>query len=57
MNKKMTNEEVVRASSWSYNPAVEARYVTKEDGDKVRSRKNREDYALGDTLEKIQSRL
>nr|POF17499.1 non-specific lipid-transfer protein [Quercus suber] len=57
VNKKMSNEEVVRSTAWSYNPAVEARFVTKEDGDKVRSRRNREDYALGDTVEKIQSRL
>lgn len=53
----MSDEEVVKASQFSYNPAVEARYVTKEEGDKVRSKTVASEYALGDTLEKIQSRL
>jgi sterol carrier protein 2 len=48
---------VKQASQFSYNPAVEARYVTKEEGDKVRSKTVASEYALGDTLEKIQSRL
>jgi sterol carrier protein 2 len=56
-NAKVGDEEVKKLSGVGYNPAVEVRYVTKEDGDKVRSRKNRNEYALGDTLEKIQSRL
>ncbi|KAF2193912.1 thiolase-like protein [Zopfia rhizophila CBS 207.26] len=56
-NTKVSDEEVKKTSQFAYNPAVEARYVTKEDGDKVRSRENRDEYALGDTLEKIQSRL
>jgi len=56
-NKKLSNEEVVKSSQFSYNPAVEARYVTKEDGEKVRSKKARNEYALGDTLQLIQSRL
>lgn len=54
---KMSDEEVKKVSQFDYNPAVEARYVTKEDGDKVRSKTVRNEYALGDTLEKIQSRL
>ncbi|KAF2279765.1 thiolase-like protein [Westerdykella ornata] len=57
MNRKLSDEEVVQSSQFSYNPATEARYVTKEEGEKVRSRKARNDYALGDTLEKLQSRL
>jgi sterol carrier protein 2 len=44
-------------SHWNYNPATEARYITKEDAEKVRSKKYRSDYALGDTEEKIQARL
>jgi len=56
-NAKMSDEEVKKASQFSYNPAVEARYVTKEDGEKVRSKTVASEYALGDTLEKIQSRL
>lgn len=54
---KMSDEEIKQASQFSYNPAVEARYVTKEEGEKVRSKTVRSEYALGDTLEKIQSRL
>lgn len=54
---KMSDEDVKMVSQFDYNPAVEARYVTKEDGDKVRSKTVRNEYALGDTLEKIQSRL
>jgi sterol carrier protein 2 len=56
-NVKMSDEEIKKASQFSYNPAVEARYVTKEEGEKVRSKTSRNEYALGDTLEKIQSRL
>jgi sterol carrier protein 2 len=56
-NVKMSDEEVKQASQFSYNPAVEARYVTKEEGEKVRSKTVANEYALGDTLEKIQSRL
>jgi sterol carrier protein 2 len=56
-NVKMSDDEIVRNSQFSYNPAVEARYVTKEEGEIVRSKTVRNEYALGDTLEKIQSRL
>jgi sterol carrier protein 2 len=56
-NVKMSDEDIKRASQFDYNPAVEARYVTKEEGEKVRSRTTRNEYAMGDTLEKIQSRL
>jgi sterol carrier protein 2 len=56
-NSKMSDEEIKKSSQFAYNPAVEARFVTKEEGEKVRSRKNRNEYAMGDTLEKIQSRL
>jgi sterol carrier protein 2 len=56
-NMEMSDEDVKKASQFDYNPAVEARYVTKEDGEKVRSKVVRNEYALGDTLEKIQSRL
>lgn len=56
-NAKVSDAKVKNSSQFGYNPATEARYVTKEDGDKVRSRTVRSEYALGDTLEKIQSRL
>jgi sterol carrier protein 2 len=56
-NPKLSDEEVKKVSQFDYNPAVEARYVTKEDGEKVRSKTVRSEYAMGDTQEKIQSRL
>ncbi|KAF2185271.1 hypothetical protein K469DRAFT_576582, partial [Zopfia rhizophila CBS 207.26] len=56
-NAKVSDKEIKKVSQFDYNPAVEARYVTDADGDKVRSKSVRNAYALGDTLEKIQSRL
>ena len=56
-NKKMKDAEIIKQSNWDYNPATEARYITKADADKVRSKNSRVEYALGDTEEKIQSRL
>ncbi len=56
-NTPVSDAEVSKVSGLSYNPAVEARYITPADGEKVRSKKNRQDYALGDTIEKLQSRL
>ncbi|KAK4542922.1 hypothetical protein LTR36_006111 [Oleoguttula mirabilis] len=56
-NRKLSDEEILRTSAFKYNPATEARHVTAEDADKVRSRTSRSEYALGDTLEKIQARL
>jgi sterol carrier protein 2 len=56
-NAQLSDNEIGKINNLGYNPAVEARYVTPGDGDKVRSRSNRNEYALGDTLEKLQSRL
>jgi len=53
----MSAEEISKSSGLGYNPAVEARYVTPADGEKVRSKKFKEEYALGDTVEKLQARL
>ncbi|ETI22006.1 hypothetical protein G647_06076 [Cladophialophora carrionii CBS 160.54] len=52
-----SDAEIARSSGLGYNPAVEARGVTKDDFEKVRSRVGRSDYALGETAEKIQARL
>ncbi|EXJ59026.1 acetyl-CoA acyltransferase [Cladophialophora yegresii CBS 114405] len=49
--------EIAELSGVGYNPAVEARGVTKEDFEKIRSKSGRSDYALGETAEKIQARL
>lgn len=54
---KVDEKETARSSGLGYNPAVEARYIRPEDGEKVRSKKFREEYALGDTVEKLSARL
>ncbi|KAI5197312.1 hypothetical protein E4T38_08091 [Aureobasidium subglaciale] len=56
-NVKLSNEDIIRESAFEYNPAVEARHPALQDADKVRSRSKRNEYALGDTQEKIQARL
>lgn len=56
-NKKVPDSVIKQRSAFDYNPATQAKFITKEDADKVRSRTNRVDYALGDTQEKIQARL
>lgn len=56
-NRKLSDEEIMKASAWAYNPATEARYVTPEDAEKVRSLTARSEYALGDTQQKLQARL
>ena len=56
-NSKISDQEVIKRSSWDYNPATEARFITKEDAEEVRSKKYRVEYALADTQEKIQARL
>lgn len=53
-----TSNEAVAQSSWlGYNAAVEARGISELDAEKVRSRKNRNDFALGDTREKLAALL
>jgi len=56
-NSIMTDTEVIKNSQFDYNPATEARYVTPADAEKVRSRKSHSDWAMGNTLQKLQSRL
>ncbi|GAB7359885.1 hypothetical protein MBLNU230_g7413t1 [Neophaeotheca triangularis] len=56
-NRKMSSEEVIKVSNFQYNPAVEARPVSREDADKVRSKETRNTYALGTTLDKLSARL
>ena len=53
----VSDEEISKVSGVGYNPAVQAKFVTKEDAEKVRSKRNRVEYALGDTQTKIQARL
>ena len=56
-NRPVSDAEVKKLSGVGYNPATEARFVTPEQGDKIRSKRNPNDYALGDTREKLQARL
>lgn len=52
-----SNENVSSAGDIGYNPAVEARGFTKEQVDRVRSRKSRSEWALGDTEKKVEARF
>ena len=56
-NSEINDAEVSKLSGLGYNPATEARFVSPELAEKVRSKKNRNEYALGDTREKLQARL
>lgn len=55
--KKMSNEEVVKASKFGYNPAVEAKGFTRAQADGARSKKMRSDWALQDIEKKVESRF
>lgn len=56
--KRVSDAEVKRRSPHSgYNPAVEARYVTAEQSDRVRSRTNRHDHVFTDTAAKLAARI
>ncbi|KAL8915781.1 MAG: hypothetical protein Q9172_006669 [Xanthocarpia lactea] len=52
-----SNEDASSASDVGYNPAVEARGFTSDQVDKVRSRKSRSEWALGDTEKKVEARF
>lgn len=56
-NKKLSSEEAIKNTNWKYNPAIEAKTPSMEEIQQVRSRKFAVQYALGNTPEKIQSRL
>ena len=56
-NAKVSDAEIAKVSGVGYNPAVIARGVTAADADKVRSKKTRNEWALGDTQEKMTARL
>lgn len=50
-------KDVARMSGLGYNPATEARYVTREQAQMVRSKKAASEFALSDTLDTIVARL
>ncbi|KAF3003922.1 hypothetical protein E8E14_000911 [Neopestalotiopsis sp. 37M] len=45
---RVGSDNVARTSWLGYNPAVEARQITEIDADRVRSKKHRNNFALGD---------
>lgn len=53
----LSDAEIAKSSGLGYNPAVECRQITSDVADKIRSKKARSDYALGDTPERLQARL
>lgn len=56
-NSQVSDAEIQKLSGVGYNPATEARIVRPEDAEKIRSKKNKNEYAMGDTREKLQARL
>ncbi|KAJ5739074.1 hypothetical protein N7533_011858 [Penicillium manginii] len=55
--RAVSDADVARASGVGYNPAVEARYVTPQEGERVRSKAKRHDYVLHETVRKLSSRI
>lgn len=56
-NHAVSDDEVKRISGMGYNPAVEARYITPRDGERVRSKTKRHDYVLEETVGKLKARM
>ena len=56
-NAAVSDAEIIKNSWFEHNPAVEARMVTKADGDKVRSKNFRSEYALADSQRRIDGRM
>lgn len=56
-NPTLSDAEVRQKSALGYNPAVEARYVRPEDGEKVRSRTKRHDHPLKETVGTLSARI
>ncbi|KAL5359677.1 acetyl-CoA acetyltransferase [Aspergillus floccosus] len=52
----VSESEIAQASGLGYNPAVEARYITRAQGNAVRSKKTSCGYALDKTLDLIDAR-
>ena len=51
------NATIGKTNGLGYNPAVEARGFTNEQVNRVRSRKHRSDWALGDTQKRVEARF
>lgn len=53
----VSDEEVGKRNGLGYNPAVVAKGFTREQANKVRSKKHADAWALGDTQDKVQARF
>jgi len=53
----VSDAEIAKSSGLGYNPAVEARQITSEAAEKIRSKNFKSEIALGDTPERLQARL
>lgn len=56
-SRAVPDDDVKKVSNIGYNPAVEARYITPQDGERVRSKTKRHDYALHETVGKLSARM
>ncbi|GAB1210176.1 hypothetical protein APSETT445_008966 [Aspergillus pseudonomiae] len=56
-NPTLSDAEVRQKSALGYNPAVEARYVSPADGEKVRSRTKRHEHPLKETVGTLAARI
>lgn len=56
-SEAVSSEEVGKRNGLGYNPAVEAKGFTRAQVDAVRSKKARNEWALGDTHDKVEARF
>ncbi|EOD44295.1 putative non-specific lipid-transfer protein [Neofusicoccum parvum UCRNP2] len=57
LGAEVSSEDVGKLNGLGYNPAVEAKGFTREQADKVRSKKNRSEWALQDAHQKVEARF
>ncbi|KAJ5394668.1 uncharacterized protein N7487_012309 [Penicillium crustosum] len=57
VSRPIPDEDISRVSGLGYNPAVEARYITPQDGERVRSKTKHHKYPLQETAEKLKARM
>ena len=55
--KRVSDEDVKKMTQVGYNPAVEARSITPEQIDRVRSKVNRDDHVFADTAARLSARI
>lgn len=56
-NETVASGMVAEQTGLGYNPAVEAKGFTREQADRVRSKKRRSEWALADTEKKVEARF